>query len=503
METDHSAAPRVAIIGAGFGGIAMAIELKRSGFDAFSVFERGDGVGGVWRANSYPGAACDVPSEIYSLSYALKPDWSRRFGSQGEIQCYLEDVADQFGLRPHMRFGAEVTSLTWQEDVGYWSVELSDGTVEEFEVVVCATGQLSRPKIPSLDGLERFRGAQFHSAEWDHGVELAGRRVAVVGSGASAIQIVPAIAGIAEHVTVVQRSPSWIVPKYDWSTSVIERLLNRIPGVARLRHDFMWWWFEKNYPIVLRSADPARKLFEAKARRIIRRHLGDPDLVRSVTPIYPMGCNRILLSSQWYPTLAREDVDLVASGVESVTEDGLVTADGDSVSVDVIVWCTGFTPTEYLAPIAITGRDGRDIREQWRAGPEAYLGIATPGFPNLFMSYGPNTGSLTNTIIFMLERQAAYVRQAVEYLADRDVDWLDVDPEVHCAYNERLQRRLDRTVFTAGCPGWYTTEEGKVTTVFPGSHVEYARLTRAFAPEAYEHGLASRTEEPRIAEVAA
>jgi cation diffusion facilitator CzcD-associated flavoprotein CzcO len=503
METDHSVAPRVAIIGAGFGGIAMAIELKRSGFDAFSVFERGDGVGGVWRANSYPGAACDVPSEIYSLSYALKPDWSRRFGSQREIQCYLEDVADGFGLRPHLRLGAEVTSLTWQEDVGYWSVELSDGTVHDFEVVVCATGQLSRPKIPPLDGLERFRGAHFHSAEWDHGVGLAGKRVAVVGSGASAVQIVPAIAPVTEHVTVVQRSPSWIVPKYDWSTSMLERLLNRIPGVARLRHDFMWWWFEKNYPIVLRTADPVRKLFEAKARWIIRRHLGDPDLARAVTPTYPMGCNRILLSSQWYPTLARDDVDLVASGVESVTEDGLVMADGRRVNADVIVWCTGFTPTEYLAPIAITGRDGRDIREQWRAGPEAYLGMATPGFPNLFMSYGPNTGSLTNTIIFMLERQAAYVRQAVEYLADRDVDWLDVDPEVHCAYNERLQRRLDRTVFTAGCPGWYTTEEGKVTTVFPGSHVEYARLTRAFAPEAYEHGIASRTEEPRIAEVAA
>jgi cation diffusion facilitator CzcD-associated flavoprotein CzcO len=503
METDHSAAPRIAIIGAGFGGIAMAIEFKRSGIDAFSVFERGDGVGGVWRANSYPGAACDVPSEIYSLSYALKPDWSRRFGSQREIQCYLEDVADRFGLRPHLRLGAEVTSLTWQEDVGYWSVELSDGTVHDYEVVVCATGQLSRPKIPPLDGLERFRGANFHSAEWDHGVELAGKRVAVVGSGASAVQIVPAIAPVAEHVTVVQRSPSWIVPKYDWSTSVLERLLNRTTGVARLRHDFMWWWFEKNYPIVLRTADPVRKLFEAKARWIIRRHLGDPDLARAVTPTYPMGCNRILLSSQWYPTLARDDVDLVASGVESVTEDELVIADGRRVNADVIVWCTGFTPTEYLAPITITGRDGRDIREQWRAGPEAYLGIATPGFPNLFMSYGPNTGSLTNTIIFMLERQAVYVRQAIEYLADRDVDWLDVDPEVHCAYNERLQLRLDRTVFTAGCPGWYTTAEGKVTTVFPGSHVEYARLTRAFAPEAYEHGLAGRTEEPRIAEVAA
>jgi cation diffusion facilitator CzcD-associated flavoprotein CzcO len=489
--------PTVAIIGAGFGGLAVAIELKRAGIDTFTVLERGRTVGGVWRANTYPGAACDVPSEIYSLSYALKPDWSRRFGSRSEIQGYLEHVAERFELGPHLRFGAEVTALSWQEDSGRWTLELRDGAVLECDVVVCASGQLSRPKIPDLPGRDSFWGAQFHSAEWDHGASVAGKKVVVVGSGASAVQLVPAIADTAAEVTVIQRSPNWVVPKYDWRTSWWERALNHVPGVARLRHNFMWWWFEKNYPIVLRSANPTRKLIEAKARWLIRRHL-DPESARAVTPTYPLGCNRILLSSEWYPTLARDDVRLVASEVERVHETGLVTADGQSVDADVIVWCTGFTPTEYLAPIQIAGRGGRDLREQWRAGPEAYLGITTPGFPNMFMSYGPNTGSLTNTIIFMLERQAAYIRQAVEHLAGHPERWIDVNGMVHREYNEKLQRRLDKTIFTAGCPGWYTTDDGKVTTVFPGSHVEYARLVRRFEPSAYEHGSARPSDEPRV-----
>jgi cation diffusion facilitator CzcD-associated flavoprotein CzcO len=501
-ETRSAKPPTVAIIGAGFGGLAVAIELKRAGIDAFTVLERGCTVGGVWRANAYPGAACDVPSEIYSFSYALKHDWSRRFGSQTEIQRYLEQVTEDHGLGPHLRFGAEVSALTWQQGPANWCVALQNGETIEFDIVVCATGQLSRPKIPDLRDRERFHGAQFHSAEWDQSVDLAGKRVAVVGSGASALQIVPAIADVAAEVTVVQRSPNWVVPRYDWATSRLERALNRLPSFARLRHNFMWWWFEKNYPIVLRTSDPTRKLFEAKARWIIRRRLRDPELVKAVTPTYPMGCNRILLSSTWYRTLARHDVHLVPFGVERVMADGLVTADGRRLGADVIVWCTGFTPTEYLAPMRITGRHGRELRAQWRDGPEAYLGMATPGFPNLFMSYGPNTGSLTNTIIFMLERQAAYIRQAVQWLADTDVKWIDIAPELHHEYNAKLQKRLERTVFTAGCPGWYTTENGKVTTVFPGSHVEYARLTRRFRPDLFEHG-ADRSAEPAPAAAAA
>jgi cation diffusion facilitator CzcD-associated flavoprotein CzcO len=484
--------PRIAIIGAGFGGLAAAIELERAGIRSYTVLERAGEVGGVWQANTYPGAACDVPSTIYQFSFALKRDWSRRFGSQAEIRDYLRQVSVEYGVRDRVRFNTEVAAATFDEQLGVWTVELADGETLDVDVLICATGQLSRPKLPDVPGRDRFAGAQFHSAEWDHDAELHGKRVVVVGGGASAIQVVPAIADTVEHLTVVQRSPSWIVNKYDWRVTRLQRALTRLfPALHRVHHNAMWLWFESRYPIVLRRLDVVRRVWEAQRRRTIRRTLRDPRKVRAATPAYPMGCNRILLSRDWYPTLAREDVDVIGSGVSEVTERGIVTSDGKVVDADVIVWCTGFTATEYLAPIRITGRGGLDIREAWRDGPEAYLGLSTPGFPNLFMSYGPNTGSLTNTIVYLLERQAGYVRQAVEHIAEHG-GWIDVREDVHRAFNQELQQRLGRTVFTAGCPGWYTTADGKVTQVWAGSHVEYGKRTRRFDPSLYEHGGAIR-----------
>jgi cation diffusion facilitator CzcD-associated flavoprotein CzcO len=498
-----STPPRIAIIGAGFGGLAAAIELERAGIRSYTILERASEVGGVWQANTYPGAACDVPSTIYQFSFALKKDWSRRFGSQAEIRDYLREVAVEFGVRDRVRFNTEVVAATFDEGKGVWTVELAGGETLEVDVLICASGQLSQPKLPDVPGRDGFSGTQFHSAEWDHGVDLAGRRVVVVGGGASAVQVVPAIADEAEHVTVVQRSPSWVVNKYDWRVSRLQRTLTRIfPALHRLHHNAMWLWFESRYPIVLRRLNPVRRLWEAQRRWTIRRTLRDPDKVRAATPDYPMGCNRILLSSDWYPALAREDVAVVGSGVAEVTERGVVTADGQAIHADVIVWCTGFTATEYLAPIRITGRGGLDVREAWREGPEAYLGLSTPGFPNLFMSYGPNTGSLTNTIVYLLERQAAYIRQAVEHVAQHG-GWFDVREDVHRAFNDELQERLGRTVFTAGCPGWYTTAAGKVTQVWAGSHIEYGRRTRRFDPSLYEHGGINRRQGPQPLPVAA
>jgi cation diffusion facilitator CzcD-associated flavoprotein CzcO len=282
----------------------------------------------------------------------------------------------------------------------------------------------------------------------------------------------------------------WVVPKYDWDQSAAERALMHVPGFARLRHLFMWWKFESAAPLIWRKADPLRRVVEARLRRMIRRKVGR-QLAAKITPDYPFGCNRVLLSSAWYPTLARPDVDVIADGVTAVTPGGLVTADGSTVEADAIIWCTGFTPTEYIAPMQVTGRDGIDLRAVWSDGPEAYLGIAMPGFPNFFMSYGPNTGSLTNTIIFMLEKQAAYIRQAVEYLAGANSS-IDVRPDVHERFNRGLQERMSETVFTAGCPGWYTTDAGKVTTVWPGSHVAYARATRRFDPADFATPARSR-----------
>ncbi|HWF53216.1 MAG TPA: NAD(P)/FAD-dependent oxidoreductase [Solirubrobacteraceae bacterium] len=472
------------IVGAGFGGLAVALELQRRGIEDFVILDRQRDVGGVWAANTYPGAACDVPSEIYSYSFALKRDWSRRFGSQPEIQRYLAEIVRDHHLQPHLRLGREVLSATW--DDASWQLELDGGERLAAASLVCATGQLSRPRVPDVDGLESFSGPQFHSAEWDHGVDLRGRRVAVIGSGASAVQVVPAIADLAARVTVVQRTPMWIVPKYDWAQGRWERALMHLPGVARARHNFMWWKFEANAPLIWRTADPMRTLIEARLRRMIRAKVG-PELAPAVTPDYRFGCNRVLLSSAWYPTIAREDVTVVKSGVTALTATGLVCDDGAEIDAEVIIWCTGFTPTEYIAPMRVTGRDGAELRARWRDGPEAYLGITAPGFPNLFMSYGPNTGSLTNTIIFLLEQQAGYIGRAVDHLARRG-GWIDVRADVHDRYNDRLQQRLARTVFTAGCPGWYTTEAGKVTTVWPGSHVSYARAVRSFDPGDYESG---------------
>ena len=476
--------PTVAIVGAGFGGLAVALELKHAGIESFTVLERAGEVGGVWQANTYPGAACDVPSVIYQFSRHLKTDWSRRFGSQEEIRQYLREVSIEGGVRDHIRFGAEVVAATFDDDASRWLVELADGETLAVDVLVCATGQLSRPRLPDVAGRNSFAGPQFHSAEWDHSVSLDGKRVVVVGGGASAIQVVPAIADLTDHLTVVQRSPSWIVNKYDWTQGRLERAISRVPALLRAYHRLMWWWFESRYPLVLRKLDPVRRVWEAWRRRAIRRTVKDPVKVAACTPDYALGCNRILLSRDWYPTVARDDVRVLRTGVSAMTRTGVVTSEGDEIAADVVVWCTGFTATEYLAPIRITGRDGVEIRDAWAAGPEAYLGVSTPGFPNLFMSYGPNTGSLTNTIISLLEYQARYIRQAIEHVG-ATARAVEVRRDVHDAFNSELQERLGRTVFTSGCPGWYTTDDGKVTTVWAGSHVEYRRRTRVFDPSAF------------------
>ncbi|MBP2192723.1 flavin-containing monooxygenase [Nocardia goodfellowii] len=486
-----SKAVSVAIIGAGFGGLAAAIELDRNGIHDYTVFERGESVGGVWRANSYPGAACDVPSPIYSFSYELETEWSRRFGTQPEIHRYLRRTADKYGVTRKIRFGTEVVAATFEEDAGRWRVEQAGGEVDYFDALICATGQLSRPKLPELDGMDSFAGAQFHSAQWDHSVDLTGKRVAVVGSGASAVQIVPAIADRVAALEVVQRSAYWVGNKWDHQTSkTVRALLRTVPGLARLQHNAEWLWYEARAPFIARWAEPVQIAFEYWLKFKIRREIRDPELRAAVTPDYRFGCNRVLLSNAWYPALDREHVTLHPHGVHRVTERGLVLSDGSEVAADVIVWCTGFTASEYLAPIDITGLDGRKLHAEWKSGPYAHLGITVSGYPNMFLMYGPNTGSLTNTITFLLEKQARYARQAIERIAARG-GWLDVRPEVQEAFNDGLQHTLRRTVFTTGCPGWYHTPEGKVTAVWPGSHVAYARKTRKVDFDEYEHRAAS------------
>lgn len=482
-----NSATSAVIVGCGFGGLAAAIELKRAGVKDITIFERASSVGGVWRDNTYPGAACDVPSPIYSYSYALKPDWSALFGSQPEIHRYLADVAVEFGIEPLIRFNTEVASAEFDEDSGTWTVTTVNGTVITADVLILATGQLSRPKMPSVAGLDTFDGDTFHSAQWNHDVDLTGKRVVVVGSGASAVQVVPAIADRVKDLTVVQRSPNWVMWK---SRRVPGRfqtaLMQRFGWLRTLHHVALFLAYEVRYPLVTRAADPVRRLSQWYLIWQLKRHVKDPDEVAAAIPHYRLLCNRLLLSNDWYPTIGREDVHLIGSAVQRVEPAGVVTADGRHIDADVIVWCTGFKASEFLAPITITGRGGIDLHQQWAQGPAAYLGMTVPNFPNMFMLFGPNTNSITNTIVFLLERQASYIRQAVEYKNRQHLAWLEVSAATYQNFQEWLEAKLDRTVFTDNCPGWYTNDQGKVTAMWPASHLSYAMATRCFKPDEFD-----------------
>lgn len=477
----------VIIVGSGFGGLAAAIELKRSGFENITIFERASSVGGVWRDNTYPGAACDVPSPIYSYSFALKPDWSALFGSQPEIHRYLADVAVEFGIEPLIRFDTEVASAQFDEATSTWSVTTVDGAVANADILILATGQLSRPKLPAVPGLDTFAGASFHSAEWDHDVDLDGRKVVVVGSGASAIQVVPAIADRVADLTIVQRSPNWVMWKSRRVPGRLQTALMRRFGWLRtLHHIALFLAYEVRYPLVTRAAEPVRRLSQWYLIWRLKRHVKDPAEAKAAIPDYRLLCNRLLLSNDWYPTIGRDDVHLVGAAVEKVDQTGVITSDERHIDADVIVWCTGFKASEFLAPITITGRGGVDLHQQWAGGPAAYLGMTVPNFPNMFMLFGPNTNSITNTIVFLLERQASYIRQAVEYKVRHHLARLEVSGATYQCFQGWLDSKLDRTVFTDNCPGWYTNEQGKVTAMWPASHLAYARATRRFDPSEFD-----------------
>lgn len=482
-----SVSSSVAIVGTGFGGLAAAIELKRAGFDDITLFERASTVGGVWRDNTYPGAACDVPSAIYSFSYALKPDWSALFGKQSEIRDYLQWVADEFDITRHIRFDTEVASAQFHDATGRWTVTVQSGAVQTFDVVIMATGQLSRPKMPSVEGLDSFAGESFHSAQWRDDVDLSGKRVAVVGSGASAVQLVPAIADEVAELTVVQRSPNWVMWKSRRVPGKFQTALMRRSALLRkLHHNILFLAYETRYPLVLRLANPVRLLSQWWLIRTIRKNLSDPVEAAAAVPDYKLMCNRLLLSNEWYPTLGRDDVHLVGSAVTKVDPTGLVTADGRHIDADVIVWCTGFKASEFLAPMTVVGQGGVDLHREWTEAATAYLGMAVPKFPNFFMLFGPNTNSITNTIVFLLERQAAYIRQALEYREDAGFQTVAVSERTNASFQQWLDEKMTQTVFTDGCPGWYTNANGKVTAMWPASHLAYARATARFVPDEYD-----------------
>jgi cation diffusion facilitator CzcD-associated flavoprotein CzcO len=469
--------PRVIVIGAGFGGLGVAHALREHGVTDVVVLERADEVGGVWRDNTYPGAACDVPSPLYSWSWAVKPDWNRRYGTQPEILRYLQGTAADTGLLDLVHTGVEVTAATFDEATARWRVETAGGPSYDADIVVTAVGQLSNPVVPDLRG--SFAGPTFHSAQWRHDVDLTGRRVAVVGTGASAIQFVPGIVDRIAEMTVFQRSAPYVVPKPDQGYRPRHhRLFRRFPGLVRTERR-AWFWLTERFNAALAGDSPISRPLLATLRLAWRAHLRrqvpDPALRAKLVPDYALGCKRLLFSNDWYRALARPHVDVVTERVTGLEATGVRTADGRLHEVDAVIWGTGFAATRFLAPMAVTGVGGRDLHESWADGARAHLGLSVPGFPNLFCIYGPNTNLGGSSIINMLEAQAGYVAQVAARIADGGARVVDVRPERYDAYDREMQERLGRGAF-AGCDSWYV-DGSRITTNWPGQVAEYrARL---------------------------
>ncbi|MGI8332269.1 flavin-containing monooxygenase [Actinomadura scrupuli] len=483
--------PRVAILGAGFGGLCMAIRLKAAGLTSFTVYEKGQDLGGTWRDNTYPGLACDVPSYLYSYSFAPYTGWTRRYPEQPEILAYLRLCARRFGLEPHLRFGTEITEAVFDEDAGLWRLRTGTGEQIEAEIVVSALGQLNRPHLPDLPGAADFAGTWFHSARWDHGHDLTGRSVAVIGNGASAVQFVPRIAPLAGRLSVFQRSATWVFPKTDFPYPKAAGRALRLRAVNRAYRQSIYWRQEMLF-YVLRGGRLAA-IGERRAADHLREQVADEALRETLTPDYPIGCKRIVISNDFYPALARDNVEVVTEPISRIMPDGIVTADGTHRPVDTIVYGTGFRATEFLVPMEVTGRGGRRLADTWRDGAYAYLGMTVPGFPNFFLLYGPNTNLGHNSIVLMLEWQTRYVLQCVQALVGRDLAWLDVREDVTRRYDAEIRAGLRRTVWEAGCTSWYKTPTGKVTNNWPLTTVRYRREVRR--PRLEDYHLAARRQE--------
>ncbi|MCY0945882.1 flavin-containing monooxygenase [Streptomyces antarcticus] len=483
---------RVAVIGTGFGGLGAAVRLRREGITDFVVLERAGSVGGTWRDNSYPGCACDVPSHLYSFSFAPNPDWPRTFSGQPAIREYLEHVADTFGLRRHIRLDSEVRMMRWDAEELHWEIETDTGELTA-DVVVSATGPLSDPKMPEIPGLAEFPGKVFHSARWDHDYDLAGKRVAMIGTGASAIQIVPAIAPDVERLTLFQRTPPWVMPRTDRAISTAERWLHRqLPFTRAARRGLLWGIRELQVSAFTKRPNQLG-LVEALAKANMARSIKDPALRARLTPSYRIGCKRILLSSEYYPALARPNVDLVASGLKEIRGSVLVAADGTETEVDAIVFGTGFHVTDMPIADRVVGAEGKTLADEWKDGMRSLRGATAAGFPNWMTIIGPNTGLGNSSMILMIESQLNYMADYLRQLALLDGSSLGgkvalaARPSAVNTWNRHVQARMERTVWnTGGCTSWYLDAQGRNTTVWPGTTGEFRKETRTVDLAEYE-----------------
>ncbi len=485
---------RVAIAGAGFAGLGLAIRLRATGIDDFVVLDRADEVGGTWQANTYPGCQCDIPSHLYSLSFAPNPGWSRTYSLQPEIWDYLRRLTDEHDLGPHLRLGHELTGAAWDDDAQRWRIETSQGELTA-QVLVEATGALSHPARPRIRGLRHFEGTIFHSARWDHEHDLSGERVAVIGTGASAIQFVPEIQPRVARLHVFQRTAPWIMPHSDRPISHLERrLFGALPVTQRLIRGGIYWARELTLAVGMTRDPRYLRLLERVGRRHLRQQVADPELRRKLRPHFRLGCKRILVSNRYYPALARDNVEVVTDDISEIRAGCIVTADGTEREVDTIILATGFRVTDPPTASLVRGRDGRTLARRARDGDslQAYLGTTVAGFPNLFKMTGPNTGLGHSSMVFMIESQLAYILDALRVMDERGISSIDVRRDVQAAYNERLQERMPRTIWASGCSSWYLDAAGKNIVLWPDFTFRFRHRLRRFDVRAYEMRTAQR-----------
>jgi cation diffusion facilitator CzcD-associated flavoprotein CzcO len=476
------------IVGSGFSGLCIAIKMQQAGL-RYLLLEQAESLGGTWRDNTYPGAACDVPSNLYCFSFAPNPNWSRSYPQQAEIESYMNQCADDFDIRQHMQFGQCVSSARFDLETKRWCVEVNAGEKRYFaRSLILATGGLSRPNMPKISGIENFKGELFHTARWRHDISLAGKRVGIIGTGASAIQVVPAIAPQVQALTIFQRTPPWVVIKPDFSISTAHRWLrNKLPLMQKINRAFVYSWHE-SWAIAFTRFTAILKFVQQLAKLYLCLHIRDADLRKSLTPNYVIGCKRVLLSNHYFPALRRKNVSLCTQAIKHISEQGIVTSDGIEHPLDVVIACTGFQAAEAGAPFPIYGLHHRELNTHWQSegGASAYLGVTVSGFPNFFIMTGPNTALGHNSMIYMIESQANYVMSGLKQLQKMPTSAFDIPVLAQTHYNASLQKQLEKTVWnTGGCSSWYLASNGMNTTLWPNFTFTYRAKTKRFDAENY------------------
>ncbi|WP_248743384.1 MULTISPECIES: flavin-containing monooxygenase [unclassified Pseudomonas] len=474
---------QVLIIGSGFGGQCAAVNLLKAGIDDFRLLERRDFFGGTWCQNTYPGAAVDVPSPLYSLSFAPYP-WTQMFAEQAELHHYTEHVIERFGLRDRVELQANVERIEWDDTEKRWAVHTGTKGTFYAQFLINATGPLSQPVVPHFPGQDRFQGKTFHTNNWDHSYDYRGKRVAIVGSGASAAQVIPTIAPQVEQLHVFQRTPHWVLPRPDRKFGPFQRWLLGLKPAYKLLRWMIYWQFETRV-IAFKYSKPAIHMVQRQALKFLKRQVTDPELQRKLTPDFTIGCKRVLVSSTYYPALTRPNVTLHSreQGFASLDETGIVTTDGQHIDVDLIVWSTGYDATDGVISYPVSGKNAVQLRDVWAQYPRAYLGTSLPDFPNLFIVTGPNTGIGHTSALFIIESQMNYILDCICTVQANGLRSIEVRPEAERTYTQMIHREMERTVWkTGGCHSWYQSRSGHVIAMFPGFSFSYHRLTRALKP---------------------